>query len=153
MKKEVSFKLCPGQVDMTKLRHCPVVGCAVVWNRSILLVERSQKVAFYKGYWTGPFGFLDDLKTVRQKVYEEICAEIGIPRKDIISLTLSEPFANEDKRGRKVFIVFPAKVEVRSSEVRIDWEATNYKWVDSVAESRLRVVPSFYRVLSRFGLS
>jgi len=151
--KKTGFKLQPGQVNMMKLRYCPVVGCAVVSGGSVLLVKRSQQVAFYKGYWSGPFGFLDDQKTVRQKVLEEICKEIGIQKKDMISVAVGEPFASENKRGRKVFIVFPVKVEIRSKEIKIDWEATSYAWVENVSLSKRRVVPNFYRVLARFGIS
>lgn len=151
--KKPDFKLRPEQVDMMKLRYCPVVGCPVVFEGSILLVQRSQEVAFYKGYWSGPFGFLDDQRTVEQKVRQEILEEVGLRRRDIISVDVGEPFTSENRRGRKVFIVFPAKVEVRSSKITTDWEARNYTWVENVTLSRCHIVPNFYKVLENFGLS
>lgn len=72
------FKPKPGQVDFTNIRWAPVINCVVKHQDKILLVKRSKELNLYPGYWNGISGFLDDQRSLTEKVEEEIKEELGI---------------------------------------------------------------------------
>ena len=119
----------------------------------ILVVKRSPKLRLYPGQWNGIGGFLDDHKSVEQKVKEELREELGIAASAIRSFRHGAIFDADDTRYRKTFVVHPVLVELRRPiSVRLDWEASAYRWVAVDEVRTLDLVPSFPQVLDRlFG--
>src|SRR3990167_617521 len=76
MKK--GFRLKRGQVDYSRARWAPVVNCVLKYKNKILIVERSKKLRFYPGYWNGVSGFIDDQRSLNEKVIDELKEEVGI---------------------------------------------------------------------------
>ncbi|MBI2474375.1 MAG: NUDIX domain-containing protein, partial [Candidatus Taylorbacteria bacterium] len=83
---EEPFKPRPGQVDFTYARYAPVINCVLKYGDKILLVERSPKMRLYPGLWNGIAGFLDDGKTLEEKVQEEIKEETGLSKEHIVKI-------------------------------------------------------------------
>ena len=84
--KKPAFKPKPGQVDYTHARWAPVINCVLTHKGKILVVQRSKELHFYPGYWNGVSGFLDDHRSLLQKVADELREELGIPRTNIKSV-------------------------------------------------------------------
>src|SRR3989344_4520417 len=78
--KKPKFKPKPGQIDYTNVRWAPVINCVLKHNNKFLVVERNKELNFYPGYWNGISGFLDDQRTLAEKVEGEIREELGIPK-------------------------------------------------------------------------
>lgn len=76
--EEKEFVAREGQIDFTNIRWCPVINCVVFFKDRFLVVKRSQGMRLYPGYWTGVSGFIDDDKSLEDKVQEELIEEIGI---------------------------------------------------------------------------
>src|SRR3989338_10296573 len=127
--KKPKFKAKPGQIDYSKARWAPVVNCVLKYKNKILLVERSKELSFYPGYWNGISGFLDDGRSLKEKVEGELREEIGIPKSKIKSVKLGQIFDQEEPKYKKTWIVHPVLVEVKTDKVKLDWEARNYKWI------------------------
>jgi G3E family GTPase len=72
---------------------------------------------------------LDDHKSLKQKVYEELREEVGISKKHIHSIQLARILNQEAKRYNKTWIVHPVLVKVDTDKVKPDWEAQNYIWI------------------------
>ena len=83
---KLQFKPKLGQVDYTKVRWAPVINCVLKYKDKILIVQRSGKLNFYPNYWTGISGFLDDKRSLQQKVKDEIKEETGLGSKNIKSI-------------------------------------------------------------------
>ena len=49
-------------------------------NGKYLVVERSMNMRLYPGYWNGISGFLDDNRSLEEKITDEIKEELGIER-------------------------------------------------------------------------
>jgi len=79
-----AFKPKTNQVDYSNARWAPVINCVLVYKDRILVVRRSKKLNFYPGCWNGISGFLDDKRSLDQKVKNEIKEELGIKAKDIV---------------------------------------------------------------------
>lgn len=146
------FKPKPGQVDYTNARWAPVINCVLKYREKILVVQRSKDLNFYPGYWNGISGFLDDGRSLNQKVVDEIKEELGIAKSKIESIRLGEIFDQEERKYKKTWIVHPVLVEVKTDKVKLDWEARNYKWATIEELKNLKLLPGFDEVLKKLGL-
>jgi ADP-ribose pyrophosphatase YjhB (NUDIX family) len=146
------FKPKPGQVDYTSIRWAPVVNCVVMHKGRILLVKRSEDLSLYPGYWNGISGFLDDDKSLEEKVREELKEEAGIPESNIESVRLGEIFDQNEEKYRKTWIVHPVLVEVSADKVELDWEAKEYAWVTIEEARKMKLLPGFDVVLEKVAV-
>ncbi|MDE1970793.1 MAG: NUDIX domain-containing protein [Patescibacteria group bacterium] len=145
--KEPAFIPQPGQVDFSHARWAPVINCVVTHKGRILLVQRSKELRLYPGYWNGISGFLDDQRSLIQKVKDEICEETGIARAKIKNIKFGRIFDAEAPKYKKTWIVHPVLVEVASDAITLDWEAEKYRWVTLQEAKTLKLLPSFKDVL------
>jgi isopentenyldiphosphate isomerase len=143
----VPFKPKPGQIDFTKARWAPVVNCILRYRGRILLVQRSQELNFYPGYWNGISGFLDDQKSLREKIQEELREELGLPKTAIRKITLGPIFDQEAPKYKKTWIVHPVLVDVRSDQIRLDWEARSFAWIKLSEVKNYKLLPGCNLVL------
>lgn len=147
MKKERKFKARAGQVDFTNVRWAPVVNCVVQYKNKILVVERSKELRLYPGYWNGISGFLDDEKSLREKVFEELKEEAGLGKKHIRSMRAGEVFDQDEPRYKKTWIVHPVLVSVDTDRITLDWEARRHQWLTLSEVKKLKLLPGFDKVL------
>ncbi|MCL5781992.1 MAG: NUDIX hydrolase, partial [Patescibacteria group bacterium] len=91
--------------------------------------------------------FLDDHKSLKQKVYEELKEEVGISRNKVASIILGEIFHQEAPKYKKTWIVHPVLVNVKTDQIRLDWEARNCKWATIGEIKRMKLLPGFDRVI------
>ncbi len=145
----MKFKPKTGQVDYTYARWAPVINCVVKYRGKILLVERSKKLRFYPSYWNGVSGFLDDRKSLEQKVHEELQQELGIKKNLIQKIQFGSIFHQEEPKYKKTWIVHPVLVEVKTDKIKLDWEARDYKWLLLKDASKFKLLPGFDEVLKR----
>lgn len=141
------FQPKPGQIDYSRARWVPVINCFVKYKDKFLLVERSNRVGFYPGYWHVISGFLDDHKSLKEKTIEELKEELNISEKDIKSIKVGEIFDQEARKYEKTWIVHPLLVEVKTNDIRIDWEAVKYRWVSISEFKKYKLLPGFERAL------
>lgn len=147
------FRLKAGQVDYTHARWAPVINCVVKYKDEILVVQRSKKVVFYPGYWNGISGFLDDQRSLEQKVRDELKEELSIASKSIIKIIVGEIHHQEALKYKKTWIVHPILVIVKTDKIKLDWEAINYKWIKPSEVNRLKLLPGFEIVLKKLSIS
>jgi len=150
--KNTKFQLKRGQTDYTNVRWAPVINCVCKYRGKLLIVQRSKKLNFYPGYWNGISGFLDDKKSLKEKVEEEIREELGISKSKIKRIRLGEIFHQEAPKYKKTWIVHPVLVEIATDKVKLDWEAENYRWAKVEEIKKLRLLPGFNKVLKRLLL-
>lgn len=144
---ERKFVPKPGQVDFTNVRWAPVLNCVVMHEGKILLVQRNKSMRLYPGYWNGISGFLDDHKSLEQKVHEELREELGVSKKHIISIQLARILNQEAPKYKKTWIVHPVLVKVDTDKVKLDWEAQNYKWITPGEAKKMDLMPGFDETL------
>ncbi|OGN19581.1 MAG: hypothetical protein A3I32_03060 [Candidatus Yanofskybacteria bacterium RIFCSPLOWO2_02_FULL_45_10] len=149
--KKVIFKPKPGQVDFTKARWAPVINCVLKYKDRILVVQRSPELNFYPNYWNGISGFLDDQRSLTEKIEDELREELGIAKKQIKRVRLGEIFDQEEFKYKKTWIVHPVLVEVKTDQVKLDWEARNFKWATLSEVKKLKLLPGFDQVLRRLS--
>jgi 8-oxo-dGTP pyrophosphatase MutT (NUDIX family) len=141
------FKPSPDQVDFTNVRWAPVINCVLKYQDKILVVQRSKTLNFYPGYWNGISGFLDDQKSLAEKVFEELREETGIDKEEVTRIRLGEIFDQEEPKYHKTWIVHPVLVEVKTDRIQLDWEGKNYQWLTLAETMKLELLPGFDQVL------
>lgn len=152
MSKESNFTPKEGQVDYTNIHWAPVINCIVQCRDKILLLKRSDTMRLYPGVWNGTSGFLDDDKSLIEKVVEEMTEEIGIGKAHILAITPGPIFHLEAPEYDKTWIVHPVLVEVDTDEVVTDWETQEHKWVTLEETRTMNLLPGLGIVLdSLFG--
>ena len=145
------FKPKPGQIDYTHARWAPVINCVVAYRNKILLVRRSKELHFYPGCWNGVSGFLDDQRSLREKVKDELREEVGIWPRNIRKITLGRIFHQEAPQYGKTWIVHPVFVKVSTSRIKLNWEAGTYRWVKPSDAKKMKLLPGFAEVLKRLN--
>jgi isopentenyldiphosphate isomerase len=141
------FKSKPEQVDYTSARFAPIINCVLKYKNKILIVQRSKELNFYPGYWNGISGFLDDQRSLRQKIKDEIKEELGISQRNILSIKLGAIFHQEEKKYKKTWIVHPVLVKVKTDNIKLDWEAQAFKWISKKEIKNYKLLPGFEKVL------
>nr|AIA17083.1 NUDIX domain protein [uncultured bacterium] len=148
-KNQPAFKPKSGQIDFTNVRWTPVLNCVVRYKNKILVVQRSENLNFYPSYWNGVAGFLDDKKSLKEKVEEELRDELQISKNKIKKIQLGEIFDQEEPKYKKTWIVHPVLVTVTTDTVKLDWEAQKYRWTSFSEAKKLKLLPGFDEVLKR----
>jgi isopentenyldiphosphate isomerase len=123
--KEFSEKLPhfpDGRINYSNSDIAPVVTCFLKDKDKILLLKRSDKVRTYKGKWNTVAGYLDEPKTIREKALEK----------------------------HKTWITCPVLIELKNKpEIKLDWEHTEYKWINPEELISFDIVPKLDKSLRR----
>ena len=135
------------RINYTNIRYAPVINCVVRHGDTILIVQRSSKMRLYPNFWNGISGFLDDRKNIEEKVKEELEEELGIKAGDIVSIHRGQVFDQEEEKYNKTWIVHPILVDVKTDNVKLDWEAQNYKWIKVEEAKAFDLLPGFDKVI------
>jgi len=117
----------------------------------ILILKRSDSVGSCKGRWAGVSGHVeygdeDIMARALIEVEEETGIKAEIARR-------APPIDVRDTCGNKhrVWRIHPFLVEVSNEQaegIEIDWEHTEYRWIDPADLENYRTVPRFADVLS-----
>jgi NADH pyrophosphatase NudC (nudix superfamily) len=141
-----------GQIDFTNVRYCPVVNTIVTHDGKTLLVQRSDSMRLYPSYWNGISGFLDDSKSINEKVYEELSEELGIAQSNVQSLQIGQVLLQEAPEYHKTWLVVPVLAKVTSPDFKLDWEASQAKWFTVDEIKKLKLLPGFEEVIEQFSI-
>lgn len=152
MRKEKQFKPRPGQIDFTNIRWAPVINCVLKHKDKILIVKRSEKLRLYPGYWNGISGFLDDNKSMKEKIHQELLEETGLGESHITSIRLGQIFNQDEIKYNKTWIVHPILVEIDTDKLELDWEAQDHKWIKPKDAMEFDLLPGFDHVLRTLSL-
>jgi isopentenyldiphosphate isomerase len=103
----------------------------------------------YPNFWNGISGFLDDDRSLEDKVREELHEELGIAEESIVSMMLGDVFLQDAPQYQKTWIVHPILVAVSTDQVSTDWEAQVFRWIRPDEVKHFDVMPGFELVLER----
>ncbi len=117
-----------GTIAITGVREVEVVTAFLErGDGRILLLERSSKVGSFQGRWAGVSGYLEAPNPLEQ-AYREVEEETGLERGRLVLRASGD--AVLARQENVVYVVHPFRFEVRSVEVRLDWEHVRAEWVD-----------------------
>jgi 8-oxo-dGTP diphosphatase len=90
----------------------------------ILILQRSEK-AGAKGFWSIPGGGLEKGEKARESIIREIVEETKLHVSDIFPFDIK----SYEEDGDTILII-GYRTTSKSDEITLNWEHTNYKWLD-----------------------
>jgi len=138
-----------GRLNYTNSKEAAIVSVSLWYEDKLLLLKRSDKVGNYKGYWNVVAGYYDDFsKSPQQKGIEEAKEEVGLEEKNILKIQVGKYHKLIDDKIDKTFYVFPIKISLfLQSQIKLDWEHTEYRWIDSKELNKFQIVYKLDEIL------
>ncbi|HEX4206954.1 MAG TPA: NUDIX domain-containing protein [Ktedonobacteraceae bacterium] len=132
-------------------RPTHVVTCILlrhdVQPAQMLLMHRSQKVGSYHAHWAGVSGFVEPNVTPEEQAFTEIREETGWQRDQVRMRRRGVVVEYVDNEIARHFYIHPFLFDALSPEsIRIDWEATEMRWVDPAELKNYTTVPRLQEV-------
>ena len=131
------------------MRYTNIVTSIIKHQEKILLLKRSDRVKTMKNVWSGVSGIIendDESPLSRAKI--EIFEEIGIIEKNI-ELLKSNPQTKIDSPQYKnhIWNIFPFMFKVETSEIKLNWENSEFVWIDPNDIVGYKTVPALKEIL------
>ena len=132
-----------GILELPQVREIEVVTCILRHEGRILILKRSEKVSTNRGLWAGVSGYIEEGETPLQTACKEISEETGIS--DMKLVRSGETL--RIRSGARLWCIHPFLFELDDEKVRIDWEHTDYRWIDPCDIDDSATVQGFRLVL------
>ncbi len=102
-----------------------------------------------KGLWAGISGIIEGDEDPLYRAKKEILEETNIPETQI-SLICSRPQIRVDSPQYKEheWLVHPFLFSVKNPVIRLNWENSEYRWIDPLEITKYQTVPNLQSVLS-----
>jgi 8-oxo-dGTP pyrophosphatase MutT (NUDIX family) len=101
-----------------------------------------------KGLWAGISGIIENGESPLSRAKTEIFEELGI-HDDQIELVKSadEMKIMSPQYKNHEWNVYPFLFEVKNPTIKLNWENSEYRWIDAKEISKFDTVPSLEKVL------
>ena len=115
----------------------------------ILILKRSDKVKTMKCLWAGVSGIIEKNDTTpleRAKI--EIFEEAGINEKEIELLKSIEQIKIKSAQYKNHECnIFPFLFKTKNSEIKLNWENSDFKWIEPNEIKNYETVPELEKIL------
>ena len=114
----------------------------------ILILKRSETVKTMKNMWSGISGIIENDEEPLTRAKIEIFEEVGIKENEIKLLKIgNEIDIISPQYKNHQWHVFPFLFETYNLEIKINWENSDFKWINPVELKEFDIVPSLEKVL------
>jgi predicted aconitase with swiveling domain/8-oxo-dGTP pyrophosphatase MutT (NUDIX family) len=132
-----------GTLELPQVDEVNVVTCILRHEGRILILKRSKKVSTNQGMWAGVSGYIEKGESPLQTASKEISEETALT--DFKLLKSGDML--RVRSGYRIWCIHPFLFESSSPEVTIDWEHTDYRWIDPSDIDDATTVPGFRLLL------
>jgi 8-oxo-dGTP pyrophosphatase MutT (NUDIX family) len=125
-----------------------IVTSFIKSNNKILILKRSEKVKSMKGLWAGISGIIekDEIPLERAKI--EIFEEVGILENEIrLIKSTKEVRINSPQYKNHEWEIFPFLFESKKPNVKLNWENSEFRWIEIEELKNYETVPSLEKIL------
>lgn len=113
------------------MKESRVVTCFIEHDNKVLLLKRSSNVGSYRQKWAAVSGYIEIGNTPLEQALEELGEELSLQKTDIVLVKEGVPLEVIDEKLKRKWIVHPFRFSVTNvDKVKIDWEHTEYRWID-----------------------
>ena len=125
------------------MRSTKIVTSFLKNSDKILILRRSEKVKTMKGLWAGISGIIEKDEVPLERAKIEIFEELGIKEEQIKLLkSIDEIRIESPQYENHEWEIFPFLFEVNDPEIKLNWENSEYKWINPNEISNYKTVPS-----------
>ena len=117
-------------------------------NNKILILKRSEKVKSMKGLWAGISGIIEKDETPLERAKIEIFEEVGILEEEIrLIKSIKEMRINSPQYKNHEWEIFPFLFESKKPNVKLNWENSEFRWIEIEELKNYETVPSLEKIL------
>ena len=131
------------------MRYTNIVTSIIKHQEKILLLKRSNRVKTMKNVWSGVSGVIendDESPLSRAKI--EIFEEVGLMEKKIELLKSNEQIKIDSQQYKNhTWNIFPFLFQVETPEIKLNWENSEFVWIDPNDIVDYKTVPALKEIL------
>ncbi len=129
-------------------RATKIITCFLKNGDKILIIKRSNKVKSMKGLWAGISGIIEKGEQPLSRAKIEIFEELGINNDEIeLIKEAKEMRIKSPQYENHEWVIYPFLFIVDNPKIKLNWENSDYKWIDVDEISNFETVPSLEQVL------
>jgi len=129
-------------------RSTKIITCFLKKEDKILILKRSNKVKSMKGLWAGISGIIEKNESPLQRAKIEIFEEVGINDDEIKLIKESDEMRiMSPQYENHEWEVYPFLFSTENPKIKLNWENSEYKWVNIDEIANYETVPSLDKVL------
>ena len=130
------------------MRSTKIVTSFIKDNEKLLILKRSDKVKSMKGMWAGISGIIEKNEEPEKRAKIEIFEEVGITEDKITLVRSAEEMRiNSPQYENHEWEIFPFLFEAKNPTIKLDWENSEFKWINVEELEKYETVPSLQKVL------
>ena len=144
-----NYPLCSAEILGKDLNYTNIVTSFLKNDDQILILKRSNKVKSMKNLWAGISGIIekDDLSPL-SRAEIEIFEETGIKREQTNLLKESQQMKIISTQYKNhVWNIFPFLFKVENPEIKLNWENSEFEWINPSNIVNYKTVPSLDKIL------
>ena len=117
-------------------------------DEKLLILKRSNKVKTMKGLWAGVSGIIENDEEPLKRAKIEIFEEVGITEEEIkLIKAVEEMKVNSPQYENHEWEIFPFLFETKNPTIKLNWENSEFKWIDVDELENYETVPNLQKVL------
>ena len=130
------------------MRSTKIVTSFIRDNEKLLIFKRSDKVKSMKGLWAGISGIIENNEEPLSRAKIEIFEEAGITEDKITLIKASEEMKIHSPQYKNhEWEIFPFLFESSKPTIKLNWENSDFKWINMEELESYETVPSLQKVL------
>ena len=130
------------------MRSTKIVTSFIRDNKKLLILKRSDKVKSMKGLWAGISGIIEKDEEPLSRAKIEIFEEAGITEDKITLIKTSEEMRIHSPQYKNhEWEIFPFLFESNNPTIKLNWENSDFKWINIEELENYETVPSLQKVL------
>jgi len=131
------------------LRFTNIVTSFIKNGDRILILKRSDKVKSMKCLWAGVSGIIEENDTTPlARAKTEILEETGINEEEIELLKANERIKIKAAQYKNhEWNIFPFLFKTKNPEIKLNWENSEFKWVEPNEIKNYETVPELEKIL------
>jgi len=117
-------------------------------DEKLLILKRSNKVKSMKGLWAGVSGIIENDEEPLKRAKIEIFEEAGITEEKIkLIKAVEEMKVNSPQYENHEWEIFPFLFETKNPTIKLNWENSEFKWINIDELENYETVPNLQKVL------
>ncbi|MGY5150448.1 MAG: NUDIX domain-containing protein [Candidatus Nitrosopumilus sp. bin_68KS] len=130
------------------MRSTKIVTSFIRSNDKLLILKRSDKVKSMKGLWAGISGIIENNEDPLKRAKIEIFEEVGITEDKITLVKSTDGMrVNSPQYENHEWEIYPFLFEAENPTVKLNWENSQYEWINIEELEKYETVPSLQKVL------
>jgi 8-oxo-dGTP pyrophosphatase MutT (NUDIX family) len=130
------------------MRSTKIVTSFIRNENKLLILKRSNKVKTMKGLWAGISGIIENNEGPLKRAKIEIFEETGIIEEEITLIKDAKSMKiNSPQYENHEWEIFPFLFEAGNPIVKLNWENSEFKWINVKELGNYETVPSLEKVL------